>query len=149
MKWNGSISDSFKASNGVRQGAVSSPILFSIYIDDLFSLLRSSGLFCRLNNQFYGCLGYADNLLLMSASRIGLQGMINKCEESMKGKRLKFSTNANPTTSKTKCAIFSKKAKDRINVALLKFNGDDLPWVLGKSNISMKRDITVEKVKFF
>ena len=44
VKWNGSISNKFSVTNGVRQGAVSSPILFSIYIDELFSLLRSSNL---------------------------------------------------------------------------------------------------------
>ena len=156
VKWNGSLSDSFKVSNGVRQGAVSSPILFSLYIDDLFSLLRSSGLGCRLNNQFYGCLGYADDLLLLSASRTGLQVMINKCAEFMKGKKLKFSTNVNPSKSKTKCVIFSKKAKDRINVLPVKLNGDDLPWVpeikhlgnLLESNNSMKRDVTVKRGKF-
>ena len=48
--WNGSLSATFKVSNGVRQGAVSSPILFSIYIDDLFSILRGSGFGCRLNS---------------------------------------------------------------------------------------------------
>ena len=105
VKWNGSFSDSFRVSNGVRQGAVSSPILFSIYIDDLFSLLRSSGLGCRLNNQFYGCLGYADDLLLLSASRTGLQGMINKCAEFMKGKKLKFSTNVNPSNTSLKLNV--------------------------------------------
>ena len=142
--------------NGVRQGAVSSPILFSLYIDQLFTVLRSSGLGCRLNNQFYGCLGYADDLLLLSASRSGLQSMINTCSEFMKKKKLKFSTNADPVKSKTKCVIFSKKAKDRVNVAPVKMNGDDLPWVtevkhLGnilEDNNSMKRDITVKRGKF-
>ena len=33
VKWNTSYSNQFPVSNGVRQGAVSSPLLFSIYID--------------------------------------------------------------------------------------------------------------------
>ena len=156
VKWNGSLSRCFSVSNGVRQGAVSSPILFSLYIDQLFSVLRSSGLGCRLNNQYYGCLGYADDLLLLSASRSGLQSMINKCAEFMKKKSLKFSTNVNPVKSKTKCVIFSKKARDRVNVAPMKLNGDELPWVdeikhLGnvlESSNSMKRDISVKRGKF-
>ena len=36
---------------------------------------------------------------------------------------------ANPVKSKTKCVIFSKKAKDRVNVAPVKLNGDELLWV--------------------
>ena len=110
VKWNGCLSTSFTVTNGVRQGAVSSPILFSLYIDELFSVLRFSGLGCRLNNQFYGCLGYADDLLLLSASRSGLQSMVNSCSVFMKKKKLKFSTNPDPAKSKTKCVIFSKKA---------------------------------------
>ena len=156
VKWNGCLSRCFTVSNGVRQGAVSSPILFSLYIDQLFSVLRSSGLGCRLNNQYYGCLGYADDLLLLSASRSGLQSMINICSEFMKKKSLKFSTNVNPVKSKTKCVIFSKKARDRVNVAPVKLNGDELPWVdeikhLGnilEYNNSMKRDIAVKRGKF-
>ena len=130
VKWNGSTSKEFSVTNGVRQGAVSSPILFSIYIDQLFGVLRSSGLGCRLNNQFYGCLGYADDLFLLSASRSGLQSMVNKCAEFMKGKSLKFSTNVRPEKSKTKCIIFSKNIKDRTNVAQIKLNNDYLPYQL-------------------
>ena len=156
VKWNGCLSNTFTVTNGVRQGAVSSPILFSLYIDELFKILRSSGLGCRLNNQFYGCLGYADDLLLLSASRSGLQAMINKCSDFMKQKQLKFSTNANPIKSKTKCVIFSKKARERENVARVKLNGDDLPWVeevkhLGnilECNNSMKKDISVKRGQF-
>ena len=37
VKWNGSYSNKFIVSNGVRQWAVSSPPLFSVYIDGLFS----------------------------------------------------------------------------------------------------------------
>ena len=73
VRWNGSLSDTLNVSNGVCQGAVSSPILFVIYIDDLFSIFRGSGFGCRLNSKFYGCFEYADDLLLLSASRSGLR----------------------------------------------------------------------------
>ena len=66
--WNGAQSYSFKVSNGVRQGAVTSPILFSVYINGLFRKLRSSGLGCHLFGQFCGCLGYVDDLLVLSES---------------------------------------------------------------------------------
>ena len=52
-------------SNGVRQGAVSSLILFSIYIDGVISLLKKSGLGCQVDSFFYGVLGYAEYLLLV------------------------------------------------------------------------------------
>ena len=84
VRWNGSSSEKFKVSNGVRQGAVSSPILFSLYINDLFRLLRQSRLGCRLFNIFLGCFGYADDLFLLSASRSGLQAMVDICHKFAK-----------------------------------------------------------------
>ena len=77
------MSNKFPVTNDVRQGAVSSPKLFSLYIDDLFDMLRSSGLSYRLNSVFYGCFDYANDLLLSSARTSGLQSMINTCAKFM------------------------------------------------------------------
>ena len=41
VRWNNYISDSFLVSNGVRQGGILSPYLFSLYIDDLTSNLNT------------------------------------------------------------------------------------------------------------
>ena len=60
VKWNIVLSSRFPVTNGVRQGAVSSPTLFSVYINDLFSILKHSRLGCRIQNYFFGCFGYAD-----------------------------------------------------------------------------------------
>ena len=43
VRWNASMSASFSIVNGVRQGAVLSPSLFSLYIDKLLVSLESSG----------------------------------------------------------------------------------------------------------
>ena len=129
VKWNSSYSFKFSVSNGVRQGAVSSPLLFSIYIDDLITILRRSGLGCRIDKCYYGVLGYADDLLLLSASRSGLQAMVSLCEQFAKARKLKFSTNDNPAKSKTKYIIFSKVKSCRDSVAPIILNQDPLPWV--------------------
>ena len=156
VKWNGAYSHRFPVTNGVRQGAVSSPTLFSVYINDLFSLLKLSGLGCRIQNCFFGCFGYADDLLLLSASRSGLQSMVNICAEFAKSRNLKFSTNPDPKKSKTKCLIFSKQARQRQDVLPILLNGDPLPWVENAKHLgnklqcdnSMKQDMAMKKGKF-
>ena len=156
VRWGSSHSERFSVTNGVRQGAVSSPLLFSVYIDDLISLLRRSGLGCRVDNIFYGVLGYADDLLVLSASRSGLQAMVSICEKSAKMRKLKFSTSLDPNKSKTKCIMFTKGKLDKDSVAPILLNGDPLPWVesvkhLGNTlefNNSMRTDCLQKRGKF-
>ena len=154
--WNSSYSERFSVSNGVRQGAVSSPLFFSIYIDGLISLLRQTGLGCRIDKFYYGVLGYADDLLLLSASRSGLQAMVNTCEKFARAMRLKFSTHEDPVKSKTKCVAFSKVKNLKDKLAPIILNGDPLPWVdrvkhlgnLLESDNSMKADCLAKRGKF-
>ena len=156
VKWAGKYSHRFSVSNGVRQGAVSSAILFSIYINELFVILRKAEFGCQINGVFLGCFGYADDLFLVSASRTGLQAMVNLCQEFAASKNLKFSTHVNPDKSKTKCLVFSKKAKDRENVLPVLLNGDPLPWVSQVKHLgnllqldnSMKVDLSQKRGKF-
>ena len=156
VKWNSKYSHKFSVKNGVRQGAISSPILFSIYIDDLIKQLRVLGLGCRFDGHFYGVLGYADDLLLLSASRSGLQAMVSICEKFASARKLKFSTNVNPIKSKTKCVIFDKSKKAKENIAPILLDGNPLPWVeevkhLGnilEANNSMTRDCLIKRGRF-
>ena len=67
----------FGASNGVKQGAVLSPVLFSVYMDDLYFQLKESGNGCYIGNHYVGSLGYADDTVLMSPSLKGLQKMVD------------------------------------------------------------------------
>ena len=48
VKWGNKTSARFSISNGVKQGGVILPLLFSLYIDELFSLLKQSGLGCHV-----------------------------------------------------------------------------------------------------
>ena len=40
VRWSGAKSVSFDVNNGVRQGAVASPIFFNAYLDELFTILK-------------------------------------------------------------------------------------------------------------
>jgi len=49
---------------GVRQGGVLSPVLFAVYVDGFSDSLRSA----RLGAVLVGCIMYADDIILLSAS---------------------------------------------------------------------------------
>ena len=54
VRWGSEHSDFFNVSNGVKQGEVISPTLFSFYIDKMFSQLEHSGLGCHLGASHAG-----------------------------------------------------------------------------------------------
>ena len=68
----------FNVQNGVRQGAVSSPVLFFIYIDKVIKLLRCSTIGCQIQGVYMGIWVYADDIILLSPSRTGVQEMVKK-----------------------------------------------------------------------
>lgn len=156
VKWCDQYSHRFAVRNGVRQGAVSSAILFAVYIDKLLVILRSSGFGCHIQGVFLGAMIFADDIMLLSASRSGLQTMVDLCQEFASGKNLKFGTHPDPDKSKTKCIVFSKNKKDRINIPPVMLNGDALPWVsqvkhlgnLLQSDNSMSIDVLQKRGKY-
>ena len=106
VRWKGGFSGDFPIRNGVRQGAVISPILFSFYMDNLFELLKTSGSGCIIGNYYAGCYGYADDLFFLCPSRKGLQEMLNISEKYVNEHSISFSINADPNKSKTNGNIF-------------------------------------------
>ncbi len=81
VKWNSCISPQFGACNGVKQGAILSPILFSVYMDGLFKRLENSGVGCHMGNHYTGGLGYADDLSLLTPSLSALRVLVKICEK--------------------------------------------------------------------
>ena len=65
--------------SGVRQGGVLSPILFNPYMDPIIELLQASDLGCHIHGAYVGCLLYADDIILLSASVGNLQKMLDLC----------------------------------------------------------------------
>ena len=128
IRWNSVQSDSFMVKNGVRQGAILSPSLFCVYLDTLLQRLIDAGVGCSIGGLFLGAFGYADDVILLAPSRQALQIMLTICEDFASTHSMQFSTDPNPSKSKTKCMLFSRDttADQVMNV---KLNGDMLPWV--------------------
>jgi hypothetical protein len=80
IAWNGILSKRFRVSNGVRQGAILSPILFCVYFDVLLDNLSLSGIGCHIGLFFVGALAYADDLVLLAPSANAMRSMLHVCD---------------------------------------------------------------------
>jgi len=79
VKWSGCYSQCSSVKSGIRQGGILSPLLFNIYIDSMISALRLSDLGCHIGDTYIGCIAYADDIILLSASLGNLQKMLDIC----------------------------------------------------------------------
>ena len=55
-------------------------VFFSVYLNKLIEILRTSNVGCRYGSQYMGVYCYADDLSLLSPSFTGLQEMLRLCE---------------------------------------------------------------------
>ena len=94
-RWNKVVSQPFKAGNGVEQGGVLSPILFTLYLDLLMDMLKSSGFGCYVGNVFVGVLAYADDIVLLAPSCFALGRLLKQCSIFFKLYQIDFNANKN------------------------------------------------------
>ena len=79
IKWGQSTSSFFTVSNGVRQGGILSPRLFSVYVDDLSKHLHDARSGCFIGHQCINHVMYADDICLLAPSALGLQKLLEMC----------------------------------------------------------------------
>ena len=126
VRWNSELSSTFTITNGVRQGAVLSAILYCFYCEGLFTLLEQRRSGCWLKGRYYGIFGYSDDNWLLAPSLNALQDMLFTCEEYAASHNLRFSTDPDPKKCKTKLMAFLYKPRE---LPKLKLCGNFLPWV--------------------
>jgi len=122
-EWNSQTSHAFTATNGTRQGAVASPILFCIYLDILLHRLKDNGVGCHKGHKYAASFAYADDIILLSPTLAGLQQMLKTCEEY--GDEYKLSFNE----KKTVCIRFSKKKNPDYSTDVIKLRNKLLKWM--------------------
>ena len=106
IKWGSCISVIFSISNGVRQGGILSPKLFSVYINDLSDKLIKCkvGCYMYIDNLCMNHVMYADNICLMAPSPVALQELIDICYDISAQNDLSFNS------SKLYCMVFKTKS---------------------------------------
>ena len=105
VKCSNHLSENFKTTTGVKQGCILSPTLFAIYMNDLVDNFDDSCDPVELNSTKVSCLMYADDIVLLSNSAVGLQNLLNKLEQFCDRWNLVVNV------QKTKIMIFNKTGR--------------------------------------
>ena len=121
VRWGSEHSDYFNVSNRLKQGGLVSPILFSCYIDKLFSQLENSGIGCHVGASYSGAIGYADDIALVAPSLQSLRKMFCICEQYAKT----HSITINPNKSKLLCYNVDRT----VDIPPIYLNGEVIPSV--------------------
>ena len=76
VRINNMYTEFFNINCGVRQGDVISPILFSIFINDLVAGINEINLGINIMNSVLACLLYADDLVIFAENETNLNIML-------------------------------------------------------------------------
>lgn len=95
VRWSNVLSDPYKLECGVRQGGLTSPRLFNIYVNKLLEELSSTHVGCHIDDLCLNNISYADDMVLLSPSICGLRKLLSICESYAEDHGLKY----NPSKS--------------------------------------------------
>lgn len=90
VKWANTYSDEYILKCGVRQGGLSSPALFNIYIDQLIVELSNTTSGCSIDGLMINNISYADDMVLLSPSISALRKLLCICEKYAESHGLQY-----------------------------------------------------------
>ena len=109
MQVQGKTTNFFNCEKAVHQGNPISPLLFNIFINDLFDKLKSTQDISLDDTQTFNILMYADDLIILPTSKGNLQKNLNLLNEYCNKWKLEINY------SKTKCMTFAKGSQKEKN----------------------------------
>ena len=119
-QWLDETSQYFSSVNGIRQGGVASPILFTVYMDELIHRLEERNIGCYVGREFFGVLCYADDVTLLAPTVNALQNLLDTCQQFGH----EYDVSYNP--GKSLCMQIGGKAAHTHPTVTL--NDSDIPW---------------------
>lgn len=116
------VSDDYWLPCGVRQGGLTSPDLFNLYVNDLIVELSSTPVGLRSDGRYVNNLSYADDMVLISPSIKGLQRLVSICEQYAHNHGLVYNT------KKTEMMVFGSGGVPQ-NIPEVRLNGQPVAIV--------------------
>ena len=110
VKWNGETSETFKVRNGVKQGGVISPFLFTLFLDDLIKEIKESKMGCYIGDKCASIFVFADDILLLCPTRSSAQKLLDMCHNFAISVGLKFNAG--------KCKFIVFGVKHDVNIII-------------------------------
>ena len=95
VRWGGTTSSPFTVRNGVKQGGILSPVLFTLYMDRLLEALQRCRDGCYMGRKFTGAVAYADDVAILAPTRSAIRRMLTIAEDVGREIHIKF----NPSKS--------------------------------------------------
>jgi hypothetical protein len=121
VKSQGHTSEWFPVLQGTRQGQVLSPRLYLIFVNDLMNILDSSEHCLKIQGSKYGCPTSADDMVLVSLTKRGLDNMLEICFENSRSERYLYNA------QKSNVVVFNENKNE--------FENNRRKFKLGKESI--------------
>ena len=115
-----SLTNLFSFHRGVRQGCLLSPLLFTLFLNDLDSKINAVSTGVRLGDRNICTLLYADDIFLLANSGDDLQSQLNELNQFC------LSINMEINTSKTKIMVMRKNKKKSKACKIWKFGDKEI-----------------------
>ena len=133
-----------------------SSALWAVYCYLMITELRALGVGAHVGGMFMGVACYADDVVLIAPCHQAMQMMLNTVEDFARRNNISFSTDPDPSKSKSKCIFVVGKKHGLRKPSPLMLCGHQLPWVESAVHLghvlhqsgTMEHDTVVKRAQF-